>query len=332
MAATRRLATLSAGDGHAKVASLSWKTWKALEHKRTLVVHFASVEILDEFNLYWRSHEIHLFRKLDNSSLLLACPSHDTPEVMEQIIRHNNWTLVGAYGHQHPLAYGDMLRYQTPNNVDVFFQPIVITLPRYFMNKPTVPTCQSRKWSLSYAMYSGAVFSYHLMELPFVSKYDYFMKVDTDIEFSSDIPFDITDDMSTRNCMVEHSSIRHSTDCEEGNLKALLHGTQNLGLDAPKSVGYDWCNQNGKGTKSSLIFYGNFLIFSTKLLLHSDVAKIRRYMYEEHADGYFTHRWGDQAPFVMYVCQALDIPDLRNDPQICDYSVLRESIFSHHRI
>jgi hypothetical protein len=123
------------GDGHAKLASPIWKTWKALEHKRTLVVHFASVERLDEFNLYWRSHEIHLFGKLDNSSLLLACPSLDIPEVMEQIIRHNKWTLVGAYAHQHPLAYGDMLRYQTPNNVDVFFQPIVITFPRYFMRR-----------------------------------------------------------------------------------------------------------------------------------------------------------------------------------------------------
>ena len=112
------------GDGHAKLASPIWKTWKALEHKRTLVVHFASVERLDEFNLYWRSHEIHLFGKLDNSSLLLACPSLDIPEVMEQIIRHNNWTLVGAYAHQHPLAYGDMLRYQTLNNVDVSSSPL----------------------------------------------------------------------------------------------------------------------------------------------------------------------------------------------------------------
>jgi hypothetical protein len=181
-------------------------------------------------------------------------------------------------------------------------------------------------------MYSGAVFSYHLMELPFLSKYDFYMKVDTDIEFSSDIPFDIMEDMSVRNCMVGNSRILPSSDCEDGNLKALLQGTKDLELDAPKSAGYDWCNQNGDGNKGSLILYGNFLIFSTKVLLHPDVVKMRRYMYEEYTDGYFTHRWGDQAPFVMYICQALDIPDLEEDPQICDYSGLRDSVFTHHRI
>jgi len=111
------------------------------------------------------------------------------------------------------------------------------------------------------------------------------MKVDTDIEFSSNIPFDITENMSSRNCLVGHSRIEGSNNCEDGNLKALLQGTKVLGFDALKSVGYHWCNQNGDSNKSSLIFYGNFLVFSTKVLLHPDVVKIRRYLYEEYADG-----------------------------------------------
>jgi hypothetical protein len=306
--------------------------WKALQHKRTLVVQFASVERLKEFNLYWRSHELHLLGNMNNASLLLACPSMDASKVMEQVIKYNNWTLVGTYTHHHPLAYGNLLQFQTPNGVDILFQPIVITLPRSYMNNPTIPTCADKTWSLSYAMYSGAVFSYHLMELPFLSKYDFYMKVDTDIEFSSDIPFDITEDMSSRNCLIGHTSIQGSGSCEDGNLKALLQGTKVLGFDAPKSVGYNWCNENGDGNKGSLIFYGNFLVFSTKVLLHPDVVKMRQYMYEEYTDGYFTHRWGDQAPSIMYICQALDIPDLRNDTQICDYSRLRDSTFTHHRI
>jgi len=205
-----------AEDLHAQPTSAPWET---LQHKRTLVVQFASVERLDGFNLYWKSHELHLLGNLNNASMLLACPSLDVPQVMEHIIKHNNWTLVGTYAHHHPLTYGNLLRFQTPNGVDVLFQPIVITLPRHYMNNPTIPTCAGRTWPLSYAMYSGAVFSYHLMELPFLSKYDFYMKVDTDIEFSSDIPFDIMEDMSVCNCMVGHSRILPSSDCEDGNLQ-----------------------------------------------------------------------------------------------------------------
>lgn len=317
-----------ASDLHVQSSSASWET---LQHKRTLVVQFASVERLNEFNLYWTSHELHLMGHLNNASFLLACPSLDAPKVLEQIIKYNNWTLVGTYTHHHPLTYGNLLQFQTPNGVDILFQPIVITLPRYYMNNPTIPNCDGRPWPLSYAMYSGAVFSYHLMELPILSKYEFYMKVDTDIEFSSNIPFDISEDMNTRNCLVGHTSILGSGNCEEGNVKALLQGANYLGLHAPKSVGYDWCNQNGEGNKGSVIFYGNFLVFSMKIILHPDVVKLRQYMYEEFTDGYFTHRWGDQAPFVMYICQALDLPDLKDDPQICDYSGLRGSIFTHHR-
>ena len=75
------------GDLRVKSTSVSWKT---LQPKRTLVVQFASLERLDEFNLYWKSHEFHLLGNLNNGSLLLACPSLDVPEVMEQIIKHNN--------------------------------------------------------------------------------------------------------------------------------------------------------------------------------------------------------------------------------------------------
>lgn len=314
-----------AGDLHVRSASVSWET---LQPKRTLVVQFVSMERLDEFNLYWRSHEIHLLGNLNNASLLLACPSLDVPQVMEQIIKYNNWTLVGAYAHHHPLVYGNLLRFQTPYGVDVLFQPIVITLPRYYMNNPIIPRCYGSTFSLSYVMYT-TVYSYHLMELPLLSKYDFYVKVDTDVIFSGDIPFDIIEDMSSRNCLVGHTSIHNSGDCEVGNLKALLQGSKEMELDAPKSSGYNWCNKNGDGSEGSLIFYSNFLVFSTKILLHPDVVKIRQYMYEEYTDGYFTRRWTDQAPFVMYVCQALDIPDLKDDPQICDYSGLRNSVFTH---
>jgi hypothetical protein len=78
------------------------------------------------------------------------------------------------------------------------------------------------------------------------------------------------------------------------------------------------------------MFYGNFAAFSThNLLLHPDVQSISRYLYDDFEDGYYAHRWGDQAPFVMYACYLLDITDIENDSRVCDLSFLRDTVFRH---
>ena len=254
----------------------------------------------------------------------------DASTVVEKVIRHHNWTLNNDFHHSHMLTRGRLLQFHTIHGVEVFFQPIIITFPRYYMNKPTIPTCLGVPQSLSYAMYSGAVFSYHLIHLPVVNKYDFFLKLDTDIEFRGDFPIDIGQDMEDKNCLVGHTAIDFSNDCERGSLRALTKATKDLGLNKSRSIGYNWCNSDGAGDQNSLIFYGNFLAFSTKILLHPDVLKLSQYFFEEWPEGYFESRWGDQAPFVMYVCHTLDVPDLYTDAQVCDYSAYRGSAFEHY--
>jgi hypothetical protein len=304
--------------------------WTVLPSKRLLVVQFVSSEKISEFNQYWESHEKKFMLSLQNAPLLLSCPSIDASLIIKEIVEFHDWQLTGEFKHNHPFAHGALFRFKTPAYVEVFFQPLVVTLPRYHMNKPVIPTCRNRTWSLSYAMYSGAVFSYHLIHLPLVKKYDYFLKVDTDIEFLQEMPFDIGEDLSTRGCLIGHSAITGSNDCEDNNLSALLAATRALGLNPPKSLGYSWCNENNAERKGSVVLYGNFAAFSTKLILHDDILQISEYMYEEYEKGYFVYRWGDQGPFIMYACHMLDLPDLRNNAQVCDYSKLRNSVFSHN--
>jgi hypothetical protein len=307
------------------------RTWDSLPNKRLLVVQFISKERVNQFVDSWPSHEDRLVSKTRNSSILLACPHTDFQNITQGVVNQFKWRLVEEFDHAHSFANGPLLHYKTLGNVDILLQPMNLHLPSYFLQNPTAPTChRNRKWSLSYALYSGAVFSYHLIHLPLLNKFDYFLKVDTDIKFLKTMPFDIGEYLAARNCLIGHSRIAHSTDCEDESLTGVLQATKALKLSPPKSTGYRWCNQNFADVKPSVMFYGNFAAFSThNLLLHPHVQSISRYLYEDFQDGYYSHRWGDQAPFVMYACYLLDIPDIENDEKVCDVSFLRDDIFRH---
>ncbi len=212
------------------------------------------------------------------------------------------WKFVEKFDHSHSFANGPLLHYKTLVNTDILLQPMNVHLPRHYLSQPPKnPTCYNgRIWSLAYALYSGAVFSYHILYLPVLEKFDYFLKVDTDIDFLKDMPFDIGEKLDTEGCLVAHSKLETPDDCENDALKAVLEATDVLHLKPPESKGYGWCNENLANLKPSTIFYGNFVAFSThNLLLHPHIQIISRYLYEEYPDGYYVHRSGDQAPFIM---------------------------------
>ena len=310
--------------------------YSILPNKRVVVAKFISIEKIEEFLDSWPNHEDRLLQKTHNSSVLLTCPSTDAESIKRGVLDRLQWSLIEQYDHEHAFANGPLLHYKTLSGVDILLQPMNLHLPRPYLQNPTAPTCtrnsknEPKTWSLSYALYSGAVFSYHIIQLPVLSKFDYFLKVDTDINFIKDMPFDIGEEMDKEGCLIGHSQILTSSDCEDGALDAVLEATEVLQLEPPKSIGYGWCNEQLANFKPSLIFYGNFLAFSThNLLLHPHIQSISRYMYEDYKDGYFGHRWGDQAPFVLYACDLLDIPDIHNDSRVCDMEFLRDDVFIH---
>jgi len=310
--------------------------WSGLPEKRLLVTRFASGDRTEEFNMNWLEHEIFFMAQQRGASLLLACPAADTKILLEQVVEANEWVLVGSWDHDHPFAHGPLLQYRTSDEgIDVFFQPMHLPFPKHYnpsMNgsKP-LAACAKRRFTWEYALYSGAVFAYQMIHLPILAKYDYFMKLDGDLVFRNYFPVDVGADMEEKGCIVGHAAIHRSGDCEARNLEALLAADQALGWPKPKSLAYNWCNVDGKGEKGDVVFFGNFQVYQTKgFLLSPQIQSISTYMYEEWVDGYFTHRWGDQGPFVMYVCQMLDLPDLEKDPRICSYAEHRESgLFVH---
>ena len=309
--------------------------WSRLPHKRLLVTQFASGSHARQFNMNWQNHEEKFMKQQQEASFLLACPAEDKQTLLDEVVVPNNWTLVRSWDHAHPFAHGSLLQYRTPGEgIDVFFQPMNLSFPKYYEEsdpKP-IPTCAGgRPFSWQYALYSGAVFAYQMIHLPFLAGFDYFMKIDGDLTFGGPFPVDIGADMRQRGCVVGHAAIHGSGDCEARNLEALLAADQALGWPKPKSLHHNWCNEEGRGEKGNLMFFGNFEVYKTKgFLLSPEIQSISRYMYEEWENGYYTHRWGDQGPFVMYVCQMLDAPSLETDPKICSYAEHRESGLIKH--
>lgn len=309
--------------------------WSRLPHKRLLVTQFASASHAAQFRSTWENHESKFMKVQQDASLLLACPAADKSRLLQEVIERQKWQYVGSWEHDHPFAHGPLLQYRTPKEgIEVFFQPMNLHFPKYYNEshpKP-IPTCAGgRPFSWQYALYSGAVFAYQLIHLPFLARYDYFMKIDGDLSFGRTFPFDLGADMAARKCIVAHSAIHGSVDCEDQNLAALLAADKALGWPEPKSLAYSWCNKNGEGRKGDLMFFGNFQAYKTQgFLLSPQILSISRYMYEEWKDGYYKHRWGDQGPFVMYACQMLDVPDLSDDARICSYANFREDGLLNH--
>ena len=333
--------------------------WSRLPKKRLLVTQFASGDRAGQFNGGWVNHETNFMAQQADASVLLAFPAADRETIVTSVVAANKWTLVASWDQDHLFAGGLLEQYVTPAGTEVFLQPMHMPFPKYYEESETkpVPTCANgRTFSWQYALYSGAVFAYQLFHLPFVAKFDYIMKIDLDITFKSPFPIDIggklfplslpflppthppqsmhhpnTADMAKRGCLLGHAAVHGSGDCEAENLKALLAADEALGWPKPKSLQYSWCNKDGKGEKSDLMFFGNFQVFKTKgFLLTPEILSISRYMYEEYETGYYTHRWGDQGPFVMYACQMIDAPDLYESKQMCNYFEHRDSGLIQH--
>lgn len=246
-----------------------------------------------------------------------------------EISRRLDLLPVTTYSHQCFICIGDLHLYNSrKDEVDIFFQPVSIFVAPKALEMPVIaPSCFSTKWSISYALYSGAFFSFHALQLPILTRFQFYMKIDADIEFYKRVPTNVFFSAFHRRCSIVHSAIQASTDCERDSVIALKAYSKAIKRD-PLSIKYSWCNNEGNSTQVSKIFYGNFLGFSSSFL--NNISDLAKWLYFEYPQGYFTNRWGDQAPWMIYACAALDIPNLYDDSKICDISVWRREYF-HHR-
>ena len=310
-----------------KISVAAETSYQTLPCKRLLRVTFVSSERLNEFHEYWRSQEERFEKFQSNHSVVIAYP-HLDEIVLNNITEHNALIPNGVFQHAHPFLHGPLHRYLSRVGTEIFFQGVIVHLPGYFLDNPIVPFCYDNQWPLKYAMYSGSVYSYQMIHMPLLQKYDYYLKMDTDIEFLQDHDVDIGLTMQSAGCLIGHTAIHATTDCSTSNTNALLSFAARENLQ-PLSINTNWCNPHIRTDKTSYIFYGNFVAYSTKLLLSPTILRLSAYLYEEWEDGYFPHRWTDQASFILYVCMGMNVTYLDNDPAICNWTSWRDSVFQH---
>ena len=305
--------------------------WHELPPRRTLIVEFVAQNKLEEFLRFWPPNEKNFMSVTYNASVLFVYP-HIDAQAVARVPGLLNWTFVQDISHGHKFCQGPLRMYHTPLGTEILAQAIITHFPAYFMETPQVPTCSVRgAHPLTYALYT-AVWTYHLIQLPIVSKYDFFFKVDTDIDFITPIGLDVGEEMESRGCSIFHTHVNGATDdgddCEMESIAALEAFTQKTGI---KAVSFEkrWCNFKNKRKNAGVSFYSNFLGYSTKVILNKDVVKLSTFLYEEWDRGYFLHRWGDQAAWPLFACLVLDMDNLTNS-NVCDFSRLRNSVFRHY--
>ena len=91
--------------------------------------------------------------------------------------------------------------------------------------------CADRVWNIDYELFSGAVFANQLLFHPIMSGYDYFVKVDLDVDWIWPLPSSsLFEMMQAQQCVWMHSQHRdtmRTADCrhEAVELFASQHGT-----------------------------------------------------------------------------------------------------------
>ena len=201
-------------------------------------------------------------------------------------------------------------------------------LPLYIQRAPELLerndwlSCHGRKFSASYNLYSGAIWSHHLFFEPLLDQFDFVFKIDLDIKFLRRAPIAPASVMQEQGCLFLHTSINgRDTDCQDGVFQATVAFSQLLDT-SPASAKYQWCQEPH-------YFYGNFIGYNMYFQTTPAQLYFSRWLYECFEEGYFRHRWGDQASYPMYLCLARDIPDLRNSSDVCSLESWRNDVFKH---
>lgn len=271
-----------------------------------------------------------MFSNMKNFSVYICYPSTDEPYI-KSVVHTFSWAYQDTVVHEHMFTKGDAYRYRTPYNTEVIMQAIIVHLPRYYLHAAKVRqlTCGNKSFSTAYALYSGAVYSYHIPRLPLLKLYDFLVKLDSDVWFSQAAP-DIGHEMQRKQCLVGHTSVKKAAKgCEAESFSALQNFSIARGVQI-KSANAPWCNKDGASIGA--YFYANVIAFSTSFIQDPLVLELGAFLYEEWQHGYFDYRWTDQAPFMLYLCIFAEINALTTSPLICDFSCWRNVIFSHAKV
>ena len=175
-----------------------------------------------------------------------------------------------------------------------------------------------------------------MLRLPLLARYRFYVKVDSDIIFTSPFPFDLGQRLGElASVKVAHTGLQPGWlgySCNAGVIDALdSFGRMNRssgkssGPRSAASRGYSWCRD-----PLHELIYGNFVAFATDWVRSSEIQELSSYLYHDRWAGYLRTRWTDQAPYMAFVCHTLAIPDILKDtPQVVHLTELRNRHFRH---
>ena len=283
---------------------------------RLLTVHLVTPRVVPELAMRLPSFDRLYYQRQPQHAVLVAVPRGcglAAPAVAEQLG-------LTPGGHSHAYALGT-----SRTTIQVLSLDASLPHGMHAVNRTApVATCAGMAWSRDYALYSGAWFSYHLLRLPILRNYEFYVKVDTDVMFVAPMPDLVAILAAHPMAQIAHTGLRRSNDCERGIMRAVhrFEGASN------SSALSQWCND-----PISHYFYGNLLAFRTSFMTSSRVLALSAHLYEHEWRGYFGggplgSRWGDQAPYVAFACYALHTPSASlvsaDGGHILDLSYLRD--------
>ena len=77
-------------------------------------------------------------------------------------------------------------------------------------------------------------------------------------------------------------------------------------------------------------FYGNFVIYSTALMTSARTLRFADFLFYNYSDGYFKHRWSDQASVTALVCHSLKVNTNLQGDRVSFWNG-REVFFEHKK-
>ena len=183
----------------------------------------------------------------------------------------------------------------------IFLARTEVQYPKYIQEdmsillKPITPkSCQApRKYIQATRWYT-----HEMLNLGILTQYDYFLKIDTDIQFLASIPFHILEDMSKQQAVFGHTAEYHprgSKVCAQGIQHAVVNFTKSMQfrrLDLP-----NWkrsmCTLSPEVQRDTDQYYTNFIIGKVSFWQSQWVREFSNFL-NEFPTGFFAYRWTDQ--------------------------------------
>lgn len=307
--------------------------------KRTLFVHTYSAESNKRVSSFpakdTRNERVeYLYHSQPDSSVLFLVDHRSLQTFLNRLTRNQTWDLppkmdTSVY-YIRQAALGPLIRWwDAKDRVEYFVQSVRVELPFHYRNVDTLPIARCNgDWSLNYAFFSGAIYTYHLLQLNLLKAYDHIVNVDfQDIRYLKPIPIRF---FEAEDCVAFHTEL-HDVKCEAG----VAQGIRKFFDDSASQMltSYEF---NGDSVLRFLenwpeqrVIYGNFLFFRTTVLRDPRVKALADFFYERYPRGYFEERWGDQGATFAFLALYFDETNPAESEKLCDYTFLRNEYFQH---